>query len=65
MSTVYKIKVIYKSGASMEFECISFSVHDTASSRKIEWQSYGDVKPLMLNAEDVSSVWQLGSRTVE
>lgn len=65
MKTVYKIKIIYKSGASMEFECVSFSVDFSGSKRTFEWQSYGDVKPIMLSAEDVSSVWQLGSRTVE
>lgn len=65
MKTVYKIKVIYKSGASMEFECVSFSADFTGGGKRVEWQTYGDVTPLVLNVEDVSSIWQVGSRTVE
>lgn len=58
---VFTIRVIYKSGASMEFDCKRF-VYKGSS---YEWESVGEVRPIQFGADDVAAVWQLGQREID
>lgn len=58
---VYKVKVIYKSGATHEFEVYEFKwQHGTFSWHSCSSQN----KPLMFGADDVAAVYQTGCRKV-
>lgn len=58
LQTVYKLRVIYRSGATQDFETTKFTI----SNSQAEWESVGAVKPLKLGLDDVAAVWQLGQR---
>lgn len=63
---VFKIKIIYKSGATHEFEVTDFSYEETSGVTKVEWYSYSmENKPLSIGLEDIAAVWQVGVREVE
>lgn len=63
---VFKIKIIYKSGATHEFEVTDFSYEETSGVTKVEWDSYSmENKPLRIGLEDIAAVWQVGVREVE
>lgn len=63
---VFKIKIIYKSGATHEFEVTDFSYEETSGGKKVEWDSYSmENQPLSIGLEDIAAVWQVGVREVE
>lgn len=53
--TKFLIQVNYKSGNSMQFWVYSFNIKDGEWT----WRSIGDSKPVLLNVDEVESVWQL------
>jgi len=56
---VYKIRVVYKSGYYHSFEVFSFKV----DGGRFEWKSVDDRnKPIMLGADEVAAVFQVGFR---
>jgi hypothetical protein len=60
---VFKIRIVYKSGCTQDFECIKFKIN----SNGYEWDSYyaNGPKPLLLGIEEIAAVWQLDAREVE
>lgn len=58
---IYKLKVIYKSGAEHTFEVYEFSIKGGTYS----WRSVSDHnKPIELGAPEIAAVWQVGYRKV-
>jgi hypothetical protein len=59
---VFTIRIIYKSGATQDFECTEFSIKDGLYS----WTALGDVKPLMIGlvSDQIAAVWQVAEREV-
>jgi hypothetical protein len=59
--TFFNIRIVYKSGYTHDFEVTEFKIKDGSFS----WVA-ADVakKPLMLGADEVAAVWQLGARQV-
>lgn len=63
---VYKIRIIYKSGATIDFECFKFKVERNAGSTRYVWNSADEnVSPIHLGADDIAAVWQVGHREIE
>jgi hypothetical protein len=59
---VYTIRIIYKSGASMEFNCLSFSIN----GGQYKWEcADGDVRPVLLGVDEVAAVWQVAHKEIE
>jgi hypothetical protein len=58
-SLVFKIRVIYKSGYTHDFEASSFQIKNGNYS----WNSLSDLnKPLLLGADEIAAIWQVGAR---
>ena len=53
--TKFLIQVNYKSGNSMQFWVYKFNVRDD----KWTWESVSSPKPVLLNVDEVESVWQI------
>jgi hypothetical protein len=59
-TVIYKVRVVYKSGYTHDFECTHFKV----TGGRCEWGSYSDRnKPVQLGVDDIAAVWQIGYRT--
>lgn len=56
---VFKLRVVYKSGYTHEFEVTKFKItHNSA-----EWESAtASNRPVSLGFDDIAAVWQIGSR---
>jgi hypothetical protein len=58
---IFKIKVIYKSGAVHVFETYRFTLRGDT----IEWVSVGDHNaPIRIGGPEIAAVWQVGVRHV-
>lgn len=66
-TTVFKVKIIYKSGASMEFECLEFNIERQSGGRfSYSWKCADEnVRPIMMGADEIAAVWQVGHREIE
>lgn len=63
---VFKIKIIYKSGATHEFEVTDFSYEETSGGKRVKWDPYSiENQPLSIGLEEIAAVWQVGVREVE
>jgi hypothetical protein len=58
---VFKLKVIYKSGAEHTFEVYKFTVKDGTYTW---WPVSDHNKPIVIGATDIAAVWQVGARHV-
>ncbi len=57
--TVYTVKIIYKSGASIEFDVTAFAYNNGTYT----WTAFNEkMKPIRLGADEVAAVWQVGAR---
>lgn len=56
--TKFLIQVNYKSGISMQFWAYKFSIVDGEWS----WSSVNPNRPLLLNIDEVESVWQMRAK---
>lgn len=57
--TVFKIRIVYKSGYTHDFECTEFIVEGDG----YKWRAIDDRnKPIKLGVDDVAAVWQVGYR---
>jgi hypothetical protein len=57
--TVYKVRVVYKSGYTHDFECTDFEM----ASNQITWSSASESnRPLKIGVDDIAAVWQIGHR---
>lgn len=63
---VFKIKIIYKSSATHEFEVTDFSYEETSGGKRVKWDPYAiENQPLSIGLEEIAAVWQVGVREVE
>lgn len=64
ITTVFKVKVNYKSGLSEVFECYKLSI----KGKNLEWESFNHRnKPIDIafnSVSDIESIWQIGYRKV-
>ena len=59
--TVYKVRVVYKSGYIHDFETAQFSLKNGVYS----CGNYDDTnKPIELGGSEIAAVWQIGYRKV-
>lgn len=57
---VFKVRIVYKSGYTHDFETTAFSVKGSSYT----WDNYStNNKPVQLGVDDIAAVWQLGYRT--
>lgn len=57
---VYKIRVVYKSGYTHDFEATSFKI---AFGTRVEWNAANaDNAPIHIGFDDIAAVWQVGMR---
>lgn len=58
--TVYKLRVIYKSGYAIEFEVTKYTINKDA----FHWTlaDKNKVRPLNMNYDEVAAVWLVGER---
>jgi hypothetical protein len=58
--TVYKLRVIYKSGYATEFEVTKYSINKDI----FQWTLADNtkVRPLHMNYDEVAAVWLVGER---
>ena len=58
---IFKIRILYKSGYTHDFECTHFEV---TNDGKYTWKAYDQHnRPVVLGVDDIAAVWQLGYRT--
>lgn len=55
----FKVRIIYKSGATIDVRCTSFTVRRAGGLiASVEWED-AKPKPMYLGVDDVAAVWQL------
>jgi hypothetical protein len=60
LTTIYTIRVVYKSGYTHDFDVTTFSIENGKFYR---WDGGSDQnKPLQLGADDIAAIWQIGTR---
>ena len=59
LEPIFKIRIVYKSGHTEEFEVKSFKL----SGGKAEWESIGPKRPILLGYDEIVAVGQLSSRS--
>lgn len=58
--TVFKVRVVYKSGYTHDVECTKFNIKDGST---FHWEGvHPEHKPLMFGADDVVAVWCMGTK---
>lgn len=56
---IFKIRIVYKSGYTHDFEVYSFNI----KGDRYDWKSVSDSnKPILLGADDIAAVYQIGTR---
>lgn len=59
-TVIFKIRIVYKSGYTHDFECTKFTLKDGTYS----WTSIDNRnKPVDLGGTEIAAVWQVGYRT--
>lgn len=57
--TVYKVRIVYKSGYTYDFEVYSFTI----TKGEYNWEPvHPHNRPIMLGASDIAAVYQIGAR---
>ena len=61
----YTVRVIYKSGAEIEFRCLTFTYN--VSTATYEWtvSPSSPARPILLGASEIAAVWQVGTSEVD
>lgn len=60
--TLYKVRVVYKSGYIHDFETTQFFLENGQYC----WTNYDNTnKPIELGGSEIAAVWQIGVREVE
>lgn len=60
--TIYKVRIVYKSGYFHDFEARKFSI---VPGKSIEWEhADNDNRPLWIGFDDVAAVYQVGYRKI-
>lgn len=59
-TVIFKVRIVYKSGYTHDFECTEF----TLKNGTYTWKSCDDTnKPVELGGPEIAAVWQVGYRT--
>lgn len=59
LEIVFKVRVVYKSGYTHDFECTDFSI----SGSKVSWEkAYTKNYPLKIGFDDIAAIWIIGQR---
>ena len=59
--TIYKIRIVYKGGTTMDFEVTDFAL-DT-SSNDMSWAGANEhFRPLRIGVDEIAAVWVVGER---
>jgi hypothetical protein len=58
--TVFKLRIVYKSGYTHTFECVKFKI----SGNEITWECADSTRnrPIKIGVDDIAAVWQVGYR---
>lgn len=57
--TVFRVRIVYKSGYTHDFECTNFTI----SKNEVKWESVTDSnRPIRIGLDDIAAVWQVGQR---
>jgi hypothetical protein len=65
MTIVYRMRIIYKSGATIDFEVKSFEIDRKPHGNTYKWDHYGGPKPILLGVDEIAAVYQLESYEVD
>lgn len=56
---VFKVRIVYKSGYTHDFECTDFEI----SNSQVHWKSVSERnRPIKIGIDDIAAVWQVGYR---
>lgn len=56
---VFKVRIVYKSGYTHDFECTDFEV----SNSQVQWKSVSERnRPIKIGVDEIAAVWQVGYR---
>jgi hypothetical protein len=59
LTPIFKIRIVYKSGYTHDFEVYEFSVRDG----RYEWKAVSDHnKPVIIGVDEIAAVYQVGVR---
>lgn len=54
---IFKIRIVYKSGYTHDFNCKSFSI----KRDEVSWESADPTAgPILIGLDEIAAVWQLG-----
>ncbi len=57
--TVFKLRVVYKSGYAIDFEVTEYEIGPSSAS----WANANDkVRPIRMNYDEVAAIWKVGHR---
>ena len=58
-TNIFKVRIVYKSGYTHDFEVYSFTV----KGNNYSWESVNpNNKPIVLGADEIAAVYQIGTR---
>lgn len=64
MTTVYTVRIVYKSGYVHDFKCLKFSI--TNGGRTLNWEEADTTNmPILLSLDNIESIWQVGIEEAE
>jgi len=59
IETVFRVRIVYKSGYTHDFECTDFEI----SNNKVSWENANEHnRPIKIGLDDIAAVWQIGHR---
>ncbi len=61
LTPIFKIRIVYKSGYTHDFEVYEFSMN----GGRYEWKHVSDEnKPILLGVDEIAAIYQIGVRRV-
>ena len=58
-TSIFKIRIVYKSGYTHDFEVYSFNI----KGDRYDWKSVSDEnKPILLGVDEIAAIYQIGLR---
>ena len=59
LEVVFKVRIVYKSGYTHDFECTDFEMTES----KVTWKSVSERnRPIKIGFDEIAAVWQIGHR---
>ena len=63
LEEIFKVRIVYKSGYTHDFEVKSFEITRLATGPLYEWEPVDDHnKPLHIEVDEIAAVYQVGGR---